>query len=67
MNWISVAERLPETTAEQQMVIVATDQGVGVADYNKINGFNNVSLNGRTQHMRQNITHWMPFPQHPES
>jgi len=65
MNWISVAERLPETTAEQQMVIVATDKGVGVADYNKINGFNNVSLNGSTQYMRQNITHWMPFPKHP--
>jgi len=42
MKWISVGDALPETRAQFQMVLVATDKGVGTANYNKINDFNNV-------------------------
>ena len=66
MKWISVGEALPETRSQFQMVIVATDKGVGTASYNKINEFYNVILNGGTQYSTLGITHWMYFPRAPQ-
>lgn len=65
MNWISVGDGLPETRSQFQMIIVATDKGVGVANYNKINGFDSVLLNGGEQYSRPNISHWMYLPAAP--
>jgi len=65
MKWISVGDALPETRAQFQMVLVATDKGVGTACYNKINEFHNVNLTGGTQYSRLNISHWMYLPEHP--
>ncbi|NIG74943.1 DUF551 domain-containing protein [Klebsiella sp. Ap-873] len=65
MKWISVGDALPETRAQFQMVLVATDKGIGVANYNKINEFCNVMLNGNKQYSRLQISHWMYLPEAP--
>lgn len=39
MKWISVGDAMPETRSQFQMVIVATEKGVGAANYNLIKGF----------------------------
>lgn len=65
MKWISVGDELPETSSQYQMVIVATDRGIGVADYDKINGFVRVNLSGPTQHSHVDVTHWMYIPAQP--
>lgn len=65
MKWISVGEALPETRSQFQMVIVATNKGIGVASYNRINGFYNAILNSGTQYSRLEITHWMYLPDAP--
>lgn len=65
MNWISVGDAMPETRSQFQMVIVATEKGVGIANYNTINGFCNVNLNGGTQYSHNNISHWMYLPKAP--
>jgi len=65
MNWIGIDEKMPETTHHHQMVIVSTDRGVGVARYDRFNGFNNITLNGSTQYGNLSVAHWMPFPSAP--
>ena len=67
MKWISVGDALPETRSQFQMVIVATDKGVGFATYNKINHFHSIVLNGGTQYSRLSISHWMYLPEAPAS
>ncbi|AVN33530.1 MULTISPECIES: DUF551 domain-containing protein [Serratia] len=64
MKWISVGEKLPE--AGLYRVIVATDKGVGSANFNPINGFQAVTLNGSTQYSNLTVSHWMPFPDAPQ-
>lgn len=64
MKWISVDEKLPE--ASLYRVIIATDKGVGSANFNPINGFQAVLLNSSTQHTNLTVTHWMPFPDAPQ-
>ncbi|PKE30951.1 hypothetical protein CWS43_09730 [Rahnella sp. AA] len=67
MKWISVGDSLPETRSQFQMVIVASNKGIGVANYNKVNGFERVVLNGGTQYSRLEISHWMYLPEDPVS
>jgi len=59
MIWISVDDKLPDAS---QLVIVSTEKGVGVARYDKFNGFNSIILNGNTQYSRLAVTHWVPLP-----
>lgn len=65
MKWISIDENLPKTVRQFERFIVATDKGVGVAVYDKICGFNNVTLSGGTQYSQLKVSHWMPLPEHP--
>ena len=65
MDWISVGDALPETRSQFQMIIVATDKGIGVANYNKINNFHSVVLNDGRQCVHLNISHWMYLPAPP--
>ena len=64
MEWISVDESLPGSG--HYRVIIATDKGVGSANYNPYNGFQAVMLNGNTQYSHLTVTHWMPFPDAPD-
>ncbi|EKS6645724.1 DUF551 domain-containing protein [Enterobacter hormaechei] len=64
MAWISVRDRHPETG---EYSIVSTEHGVGMAAYNRREGFNNIRLAGRIQlgagaNGEGTVTHWMPFP-----
>ncbi|WP_208717309.1 DUF551 domain-containing protein [Pantoea cypripedii] len=45
--------------------MIATDKGVGSANYNLFNGFHAAMLNGSTQYSSLEVTHWMPFPEAP--
>ncbi|MFP1897242.1 DUF551 domain-containing protein [Lonsdalea quercina] len=65
MKWISVDESLPETESQFHMVIVATDHGIGVAHYHKLDGFSSVHLGGNQQYSRVHVTHWMYLPEPP--
>ncbi|NQS80542.1 DUF551 domain-containing protein [Pantoea agglomerans] len=65
MKWISIDENLPKTVRQFERFIVATDKGVGVAVYDNICGFNNVTLSGGTQYSQLKVSHWMPLPEHP--
>ncbi|MBD8250874.1 DUF551 domain-containing protein [Pantoea agglomerans] len=65
MKWISIEESLPKTVRQFERFIVATEKGVGVAVYDNIYGFNNVTLSGGTQHSHLKVSHWMPLPEHP--
>ncbi|EPA9111043.1 MAG: DUF551 domain-containing protein [Serratia liquefaciens] len=67
MKWISVEESLPETTFQFEKVIIASDKGVGIADYDEMNGFHGVILSGSTQHSHHKVSHWMPLPQRPRT
>ncbi|WP_205067753.1 DUF551 domain-containing protein [Pantoea coffeiphila] len=67
MNWISVGEALPDTKFQRQMVIVATDKGIGTACYNDISKFHNAVLSGNTLYSTLVITHWMYLPAAPWS
>lgn len=63
MVWISVSE-LPETGG---YFIVSTKDGVGIAAYNRREGFNHIRLAGSIQPGAEangegTVTHWMPFP-----
>jgi len=65
MKWISIDQSLPKTVKQFERFIVATDKGVGVAEYDNIDGFGSVMLSGGTQYSHLKVTHWMPLPEHP--
>ncbi|MBS0883329.1 DUF551 domain-containing protein [Pantoea sp. JGM49] len=48
------------------MFIVATDKGIGVANFDRLNGFDRVTITGNVQHSHHTVTHWMPLPEPPE-
>lgn len=63
MEWISIDDSFPGSGLYR--VIIATDKGVGSANYNPLNGFQAIMLNGSTQYSSLEVTHWMPFPEAP--
>ncbi len=56
MEWIDAKEQVPE---DEDMVIVAYDTGGVYRDY-----YSRIRKDWAFQH-RGKITHWMPFPPHP--
>jgi hypothetical protein len=60
MNWISVRTQQPDTHGS---FIVNTENGVGIAKYNRGMGFHEIILTGNVQYSSQTVSHWMPFPE----
>lgn len=76
MNWISVKDRLPKESGCYLVNICDDDNGgivlmawfnANVNNINIVNGFTGWQLLNEfydfTNQMRENITHWMPFPE----
>ncbi|WP_312268787.1 DUF551 domain-containing protein [Pseudescherichia sp.] len=59
MEWVRAFDQLPEAAGN---FIVTTENGIGMAAYNQIEGFYNIHLTGRVQYRPDTVTHWMPFP-----
>lgn len=59
MEWIKVRDQLPQVSG---YFIVTTENGVGMAGYNKASGFHDVHLAGMVQYRPDTVTQWMPFP-----
>lgn len=66
MKWISVDEKLPQTTGQFDLVLVATDKGVGFATYDGLREFSRVTVTGNKQYSSLKVTHWMPLPDSPD-
>ncbi|ECD4598643.1 DUF551 domain-containing protein [Salmonella enterica subsp. enterica serovar Waycross] len=64
MTWFSMESDRPESNG---YYIVCTENGVGVATYNRIEGFGQARINGNPQCTHQTVTHWMPFPTAPNA
>lgn len=65
MKWISVDEKLPQTSGQFDLVLVATDKGVGFATFDILREFSNVTVTGNRQYSSLEVTHWMPLPDAP--
>ena len=62
MHWIFSSSQLPQ---EAGSFIVSTENGVGMARYNKGLGFHQIILTGNMQCTSQTVFAWMPFPEQP--
>lgn len=65
MQWNSVKNGLPKTTKQTSWYIVNTSKGVGLVEFNPIDGFSNQVFIDNSQHYGLDITHWMGLPPPP--
>jgi len=65
MKWIAMEEQKPTPKIQFALFLVATDKGVGVAEYWPMEGFRNLRISGNTQYSSYDVTHWMPLLQPP--
>lgn len=80
MEWISVKDRMPETTAQSQgenyeyhasskvLTWILGDKEPSKAIYNYGNGYNNWAVEFGEDYINyelDEVTHWMPLPERP--